>query len=168
MPMEARLADITTLAVDAIVNAANEDLLPGEGVSQAIHDAAGPELAEACARVGHCNVGDAVITSAYSLPCRFVVHAVGPLWQGGDKGEAELLTSAYRKALQLAHNHRSESVALPSISAGRGGFPIELAASIAVAATHEALKAEAYLEQVIFACRGEESLEAYSRALKAV
>lgn len=165
MSMEARLADITTLPVDAIVNAAREDLRPSPGVCQAIHDAAGPELEEACARVGFCPTGQAVITSAYSLPARFVVHAVGPVWQGGDQGEAELLASAYRRALELAHNNRCESVALPAISTGRSGYPITEAAAIAVQVTREALEAEAYLEEVIFACHTDDELKAYQEAL---
>ncbi len=167
MSLEARLVDITTLPVDAIVTAAPEDLRPSPGVSAAIHAAAGPELAEACARVGHCPTGQAVITSAFSLPSRYVIHAVGPLWRGGDHGEAELLSSAYRNALKLAHNHRCESVALPAISAGTSGYPIEEAAAIAVSATREALEAEAYLEEVIFACYSEEELRAYQEALSA-
>lgn len=167
MPLEARLADITTLPVDAIVTAAREDLRPSPGVSAAVHAAAGPELAEACERVGFCPTGQAVITSAYSLPSRYVVHAVGPVWQGGGHGEAELLASAYRHALKLAHNHRCESVALPAISAGTSGYPIEAAAVIAVGVTREALEAEAYLEEVIFACHSEAELRAYQEALGA-
>lgn len=163
--MEARMADITTLPVDAIVNAAREDLRPSPGVCQAIHDAAGPELEEACTRAGFCPTGQAVITSAYSLPARFVVHAVGPVWQGGDQGEAELLASAYRRALELAHNNRCESVALPAISTGRSGYPVAEAAAIAVQVTREALEAEAYLEEVIFACYTEDELKAYQEAL---
>ncbi len=167
MALEARLADITTLPVDAIVTAAREDLKPSPGVSAAVHAAAGPELAEACERAGFCPTGQAVITSAYSLPSRFVVHAVGPVWQGGGHGEAALLASAYRHALKLAHNHRCESVALPAISAGTSGYPIEQAAAIAVAATREALEAEAYLEDVIFACHNQDELRAYQEALGA-
>lgn len=167
MALEARLADITTLPVDAIVTAAREDLAPSPGVNAAVHAAAGPELAEACERIGFCPTGQAVITSAYSLPSRFVVHAVGPVWQGGGHGEAALLASTYRHALKLAHNHRCESVALPAISAGTSGYPIEQAAAIAVAATREALEAEAYLDEVIFACHGEDELRAYQEALGA-
>jgi O-acetyl-ADP-ribose deacetylase (regulator of RNase III) len=165
MSMEARLVDITTLPVDGIVTTAREDLRPSPGVNAAIHEAAGPELAEACARIGFCPTGSAVITSAYSLPSRFVVHAVGPVWQGGDHGEADLLASAYRRALALAHNNRCESVALPAISTGRSGFPIADAAAIAVAVTREALEAEAYLEEVIFACHTEAELRVYQEAL---
>jgi O-acetyl-ADP-ribose deacetylase (regulator of RNase III) len=165
MSMEARLVDITTLPVDAIVNAATPDLKPSAGVSGAIHRAAGPELLEACIRSGYCPPGRAVITSAYSLPCRYVVHAVGPVWRGGDEGEAELLASAYQHALELAHNNRCESVALPAISAGLGGFPLAEAALIAVGVVRAALEAEAYLEEVIFACNREEELVVYQDAL---
>lgn len=168
MSLRTQLVDITLLPVDAIVNAAREDLRPGGGVNGAIHAAAGPELADACARAGSCPTGKAVITSAYGLPCRFVVHAVGPVWQGGTANEAELLRSAYRSALQLAHNHRCESVALPAISAGLSGFPLDQAAEIAVDATRAALDAEAFLEEVIFACYSEAELTAYSEALGAL
>ncbi len=167
MSLESRLVDITTLPVDAIVNAAPENLLPSPGVSAAIHAAAGPELAEACGRIASCPTGQAVITSAFSLPSRYVIHAVGPIWRGGDHGEEALLTSAYRNALRLAHNHRCESVALPAISAGTSGFPIAEAAIIAVNATREALEAEAYLEEVVFACYSEDELRAYQEALGA-
>ncbi len=167
MTMTVKLVDITTLPVDAIVNAAAADLAPTAGVSGAIHEAAGPELAEACARIGHCAVGKAVITPAYALPSRFVVHAVGPIWQGGTAGEADLLRSAYREALRLAHNHRSESVALPAISAGISGYPVSEAAGIAVSTTREALEAGAYLEEVVFACYTPDEVAAYEAALEA-
>jgi O-acetyl-ADP-ribose deacetylase (regulator of RNase III) len=165
MSLTTRLVDITLLPVDAIVNAAREDLRPGGGVNGAIHAAAGPELADACVRAGSCPTGSAVITSAYGLPCRYVVHAVGPAWKGGNAGEVELLRSAYRSALQLAHNHRCETVAMPAISAGISGFPIDQAAEIAVEATRAALDAEAFLEEVIFACYSEDELTAYTEAL---
>lgn len=160
--------DITTLPVDAIVNSAAPDLRPTGGVSRAIHDAAGPELLEACARSGECAPGHAVITSAYGLPCRFVVHAVGPVWQGGNAGEAELLASTYREALQLAHNHRCESVALPAISTGNSGFPLEVAAQIAIETTRNAMEAGGFLEEVIFACHTEAETRAYTRALEEI
>ncbi|HPF61960.1 MAG: macro domain-containing protein [Gemmatimonadetes bacterium] len=166
MTMTIKKADITTLTVDAIVNAAAEDLRPTAGVSGAIHAAAGPELLEACERIGHCDRGKAVITSAYALPSRFVVHAVGPVWQGGTEGEAALLESAYRDALRLAHNHRCESVALPAISSGISGYPLDAAAEIAVQTTGDALEAGAYLEEVIFACHSDSEVEAYTRAMQ--
>ncbi len=167
MPMTAQLADITTLTVDAIVNAANEDLLPGSGVSGAIHAAAGPELTEACQRIGYCATGDAKITSAFNLPCRFVVHAVGPVWEGGDAGEAELLTAAVRRALALAHNHRSESVAVPAISTGVYNYPLGQAVEVIVAATREALDVGSCPPEVVFACISEEALVAFERAIAA-
>lgn len=165
MKMTITLADITTLPVDAIVNAAASDLRPTAGVSGAIHAAAGPELLEACQRSDNCPTGRAVITSAYGLPARYVIHAVGPVWQGGDEGEADLLASAYRDALRLAHNHRCESVALPAISTGISGFPLEAAAAIAIVTTHDALEAGGYLEEVIFACHTETEVTAYTEAM---
>jgi O-acetyl-ADP-ribose deacetylase len=167
MPMTAKLVDITTLTVDAIVNAANEDLLPGGGVSGAIHAAAGPELTEACQRIGYCPTGDAKITSAFNLPCRFVVHAVGPVWEGGDADEPQLLASAVRKALSLAHNHRSESVAVPAISTGVYRYPLDEAVDVIVAATREALDAGSCPPDVVFACISEDALAAFERALAA-
>lgn len=168
MSMKTKLVDITLLPVDAIVNAAREDLRPGGGVNGAIHAAAGRELADACARAGSCPTGKAIITSAYGLPCRYVVHAVGPVWQGGLANEAELLRQTYRSALQVAHDHRCESVALPAISAGLSGYPLAQAAEIAVEVTSAALDAEAFLEEVIFACYSEAELVAYSEALGAL
>ncbi|HET9066529.1 MAG TPA: macro domain-containing protein [Gemmatimonadales bacterium] len=165
MKMTIMLADITTLPVDAIVNAAASDLRPTPGVSGAIHAAAGSELLEACERSDNCPVGQAVITSAYGLPSRYVIHAVGPVWQGGHEGEAELLASAYRAALRLAHNHRCESVALPAISTGISGFPLDAAAEIAIATTHAALEAGGYLEEVVFACHTETEVAAYTEAM---
>ncbi|MDX2206687.1 MAG: macro domain-containing protein [Gemmatimonadales bacterium] len=165
MPMRAQQADITTLTVDAIVNSANEELQPGGGVSAAIHNAAGPELAEACERIGYCPTGEARITSAFCLPSRFVVHAVGPVWEGGDAGEAELLASAYRHALLLAHMHRSESIALPAISTGIFNYPLREAAKIAVATAREALERGEAPPEVIFVCHSPEGLAAFTKAL---
>lgn len=167
MPMTAVLADITTLTVDAIVNAANEDLLSGGGVSGAIHAAAGPELAEACQRIGYCATGDAKITPAFNLPCRFVIHAVGPVWEGGEAGEPELLASAVRRALALAHNHRNDNVALPAISTGIYHYPLELAVPVIVAATREAIDSGLCPPEVIFACISEEALTAFEREIAA-
>lgn len=165
MPISARIADITTLTVDAIVNATNEELQPGSGVSGAIHQAAGPELAEACERIGYCPTGEARITSAFCLPSRFVVHAVGPVWEGGEAGEPELLASAYRHALLLAHMHRSESIALPAISTGIFNYPLQDAANIAVATAREALERGEAPPEVIFACHSKEGLAAFTAAL---
>jgi O-acetyl-ADP-ribose deacetylase (regulator of RNase III) len=130
--IETWLGDITTLQVDAIVNAANGRLAPGGGVCGAIHRSAGAELAEECARVGPCPTGDARATGAYALPARWVIHAVGPVWHGGDAGEAELLASAYRRSVEVADELGARSIAFPAISTGIFGFPAGLAASTAV------------------------------------
>lgn len=124
--------DITTLAVDAIVNAANSSLLGGGGVDGAIHRAAGPELLAECRLIGGCPTGEARITAGYRLPARHVIHAVGPVWKGGDVGEDDLLARAYRSSLRLARDHGLETIAFPAISTGIYGFPAERAASIAV------------------------------------
>ncbi|MGB3412468.1 MAG: O-acetyl-ADP-ribose deacetylase [Microthrixaceae bacterium] len=131
MQIEAWLGDITTLDVDAIVNAANEQLLPGGGVCGAIHRAAGPELAVACARIGSCATGDAVATDGFHLAARWVIHAVGPVW-GSDQDEVDLLASAYKRSVEVADELGAKSMAFPAISTGIYGFPAELAAHTAV------------------------------------
>jgi len=131
--IETWLGDITTLNVDAIVNAANDRLAAGSGVCGAIHAAAGPELARACAALGGCETGDAVATDGYALPARWVIHAVGPVWHGGTSDEVELLASAYRRSIEVADHLGATSIAFPAISTGIYGFPLELACETAVA-----------------------------------
>ena len=166
MPMElsARVVDITTLETDAIVNAANESLAPGGGVCGAIHRAAGPELAGACAAIGRCPTGEARLTPGFRLPARFVIHAVGPVWGGGGAGEADLLASAYRAAMRLAAEQGLRSIAFPAISTGIYGFPLELATPIAVNAVRAAEPAGTSVERVVFACFSPEVEQAYRRA----
>ena len=163
MIVSARVVDITTLEVDAIVNAANEQLAPGGGVCGAIHRAAGPELARACAALAPCPTGQARITPGFRLPARFVIHAVGPVWRGGGAGEAAQLASAYRAALQLANDRGLTSVAFPAISTGIYGYPLEAATEVAVVAVREALAARSSVEAVQFACFSPEVLQAYRK-----
>lgn len=150
--LTAVLADITTLDVDAIVNAANEGLLPGGGVCGAIHRAAGPELARACARAAPCPTGEARITPGFNLPAKYVIHAVGPVWRGGHAGEAEQLASAYRTSIALAKEHGLASIAFPAISTGIYGYPLQEATRVAVRAVREALREPGTLARVVFAC----------------
>jgi O-acetyl-ADP-ribose deacetylase len=164
MKLSAQVVDITTLATDAIVNAANEALAPGGGVCGAIHRAAGPELARACAAIGGCPTGQARVTPGFQLPARIVIHAVGPIWRGGSSGEADLLASAYRASMELAEAEGARSIAFPAISTGIYGFPLELATPIAVASVRAAGKASRAVEQVIFACFSPEVERAYRQA----
>lgn len=158
--------DITTLAVDAIVNAANPELEPGGGVCGAIHAAAGPELARACRALAPCPTGEARITPGFELPAKHVIHAVGPVWQGGEHEEAELLANAYRACYRLADENGLRSIAFPAISTGIYGYPLSDATDIAVGEAHHYVDGEGRLRRIVFCCFGDDVTSVYQRAFQ--
>src|SRR5947209_623454 len=158
--------DITRLDVDAIVNAANTTLLGGGGVDGAIHRAAGPKLLEECRTLGGCPTGEAKITRGYNLPARFVIHTVGPVWSGGDRGEADLLANCYRSSLRIAVDHGLKTIAFPAISCGAYRFPVPAAAKIAVRATRDFVSANHQIEVLRFVLATDEIFAAYQEALE--
>ena len=157
--------DITKFEIEAIVNAANNSLLGGGGVNGAIHAAAGPELLEECRTLGGCETGQAKISKGYNLPARFVIHTVGPVWRGGNNNEEDLLANAYRNSLELAVKNGIREIAFPSISTGVYSFPLERAASIALAEINKFLDASNPIDLVVMVCFGDIAFAAYSEAL---
>lgn len=160
--------DITHLKVDAIVNAANTSLLGGGGIDGAIHRAAGPKLLEECKALGGCSTGHAKLTKGYGLPAQYVIHAVGPVWRGGGKGEPQLLASCYEHSLKLALDNGLKSIAFPAISCGIYGYPLSQAANIAVKETANFLELHNQIETVYFVCFDEVIFEAYQHAISAL
>lgn len=163
--MKAIQADITTLKIDAIVNAANSSLLGGGGVDGAIHRAAGPELVFECRLLGGCKTGDAKITKGHNLPAKFVIHTVGTVWRGGSSGEEDLLASCYRKSLEIAERHSLQSIAFPAISTGIYGYPVVEAAQVAVRTAADFLSTRSSPIQVTFCCYSKANLDVYNSIL---
>jgi O-acetyl-ADP-ribose deacetylase (regulator of RNase III) len=159
-------ADITTLAVDAVVNAANTTLLGGGGVDGAIHHAAGPELLEECRRVGGCPTGEARITRGHRLPARWIIHTVGPVWKGGDRGEAALLASCYESSLRVAAENNLRSIAFPAIGTGAYAYPLKLATTIAISSVRRMTSQGDSFDEVVFCCYSGEDLAIYKRILR--
>jgi O-acetyl-ADP-ribose deacetylase (regulator of RNase III) len=158
--------DITTLAVDAIVNAANSSLLGGGGVDGAIHDAAGPDLVAECRLLAGCETGQAKLTKGYRLPARYVIHTVGPVWNGGEHNERELLAGCYRSCFALAREHGLRTLAFPAISCGIYRFPVDLAVEIALRETLAEINRNDSIEKVVFACFDDEVFSTYQRAIQ--
>lgn len=163
--LRALRADITTLSVGAIVNAANSSLLGGGGVDGAIHRAAGPELLHECRLLGGCRTGDAKLTKGYRLRAKFVIHAVGPVWRGGNDGEPSLLASCYRRSLEIAAASGIEALAFPSLSTGVYGYPVKLAAIVAVSTVHSCVSELVNIREVVFCCFSRSDLQVYQELL---
>ncbi|HYO09197.1 MAG TPA: O-acetyl-ADP-ribose deacetylase [Tepidisphaeraceae bacterium] len=168
VPIEVVEADITTLAVDAIVNAANESLLGGGGVDGAIHRAAGPQLLEECRTIGGCPTGEARLTQGYNLPAKYIIHTVGPVWRGGRHGEDDLLAACYRHSLSIALRNHLRTIAFPAISTGSYGFPLRRAADIAANEVERFWQTYPQFDRIVFCTFGKEAFQAYADAVRAL